>query len=40
MKQDFIIMQIGNKQLDVVYYNAIIPAIKACGFEPKRIDKQ
>lgn len=32
-------MQIGNKQLDVVYDNAIVPAIKACGFEPKRVDK-
>lgn len=39
MKQAFIIMQIGNKQLDAVYDNAIVPAIKACGFEPKRIDK-
>ena len=39
MKQAFIIMQIGNKQLDDVCENAIVPAIKACGFEPRRVDK-
>lgn len=39
MKQAFVIMQIGNKQLDSVYNNAIVPAIKACGFKPKRVDK-
>ena len=32
-------MQIGNDQLSEVYDNAIEPAIRACGLEPKRIDK-
>jgi hypothetical protein len=32
-------MQIGNSELDQVYVNAIAPAIKACGFEPRRVDK-
>ena len=39
MKKAFIIMQIGNTELDVVCRDAIVPAIKACGFEPKRVDK-
>lgn len=38
MKQAFIIMQIGNEQMDTVCENAIVPAIKASGFEPKRVD--
>ena len=38
MKQAFIIMQIGNRELDVVCENAIVPTIKACGFEPRRVD--
>lgn len=32
-------MQIGNKALDKVCKDAIVPAIKACGLEPKRVDK-
>lgn len=32
-------MQIGDTELDVVCRDAIVPAIKACGFEPKRVDK-
>jgi hypothetical protein len=39
MEQAFIIMQIGNKQLDAVCEQAIVPALKACGFDPKRVDK-
>jgi len=35
----FIIMQIGNSELDKICEEAILPAIRACGFEPKRIDK-
>jgi hypothetical protein len=35
----FVIMQIGNPELDQVYTNAIVPAIEACGLEPKRVDK-
>lgn len=39
MKQAFIIMQIGNPDLDLVCEKAIIPALKSCGFDPKRVDK-
>ena len=33
------IMQIGNKELDSVYYNAIEPAILSTGLSVKRVDK-
>jgi hypothetical protein len=39
MPECFIIMQIGNPELDKVCEQAILPAIKACGLEPKRVDK-
>jgi len=39
MKQAFIIMQIGNRDLDLVCEKAIVPALKSCGFDPKRVDK-
>ncbi len=39
MKQAFIIMQIGNPDLDLVCEKAIVPALKSCGFDPKRVDK-
>jgi hypothetical protein len=39
MEQAFIIMQIGNPELDRVCAEAIVPALKACGFDPKRVDK-
>lgn len=39
MKQAFIIMQIGNPNLDIVCKEAIVPALKSCGFDPKRVDK-
>lgn len=39
MKQAFIIMQIGNPNLDIVCKEAIVPALKLCGFDPKRVDK-
>lgn len=35
----FIVMQIGNVELDRVCSDAIVPAIKACGLDPKRVDK-
>ena len=35
----FIIMQIGNEHLDSVCANAIVPAVEACGFEARRVDK-
>jgi len=39
MPQAFIIMQIGNPQLDAVYYEVMVPALKACDLDPKRVDK-
>lgn len=39
MRQAFVIMQIGNAELDKVAARAIVPAIEACGLAPKRVDK-
>lgn len=39
MRQAFIIMQIGDSDLDLVCEKAIVPALKSCGFESKRVDK-
>jgi hypothetical protein len=39
MSQAFIIMQIGNPDLDIVYKSAILPAITSCGLNAKRVDK-
>ena len=39
MKNAFIIMQIGNTELDAVYREVIAPAAISCGFDPKRVDK-
>ncbi len=39
MAQGFIIMQIGNADLDKVYEEAIVPALAATGFQPRRVDK-
>jgi len=39
MKQAFIIMQIGNEELDKVCEEAIVPALKTFNLEPKRVDK-
>lgn len=39
MPQAFIIMQIGNPELDNACKEAIVPALEACGFEAKRVDK-
>jgi hypothetical protein len=35
----FIIMQIGNSDLDRVCGEAVAPAIEACGLAEKRVDK-
>ena len=35
----FIIMQIGNDELDSVCANAIVPAVEACGLDARRVDK-
>jgi len=39
MAQAFVIMQIGNPELDEIYNSVIAPSIEACGLEPKRVDK-
>lgn len=39
MKQAFIIMQIGNQDLDIVCKEVIVPVLKSCGLDPKRVDK-
>lgn len=39
IKQAFIIMQIGNPNLDIVCKEAIVPALRSCGLDPKRVDK-
>jgi hypothetical protein len=39
MPQAFIIMQIGNPELDRLCQEAIVPALRACGFDSKRVDK-
>jgi len=38
MRKAFVIMQLGNKDLDEVFYNAIVPAVKECGFQEERSD--
>lgn len=38
-KKAFVIMQIGNKQLDDVYEKVISPTLKSAGYDPKRVDK-
>jgi len=35
----FIIIQIGNPQLDELCEKAIVPALKECDLDPKRVDK-
>ena len=37
--QAFVIMQIGNAELDRVYERAIVPAIEACGLLARRVDR-
>lgn len=39
MSYIFIIMQIGDSELDEVCEKAIVPAIRECGFDAKRVDK-
>ncbi len=39
MKQAFIIMQIGNSELDKVCEDSILPALRANDPDPKRVDK-
>jgi hypothetical protein len=35
----FVIMQIGNDELDRVYDHAIVPALRRCTLEPRRADR-
>jgi hypothetical protein len=37
--QAFVVMQIGNAELDRVYERAIVPAIRNCGLAPRRVDR-
>jgi hypothetical protein len=39
MNEAFVIMQIGNPQLELLWKDVYYPAIKECGLEPKRVDK-
>ncbi|MBM3332138.1 hypothetical protein FJY68_09890 [candidate division WOR-3 bacterium] len=39
MRAAFIIMRIGEPTLETMCKEAIVPALKACGFDPKRVDK-
>lgn len=39
MAQAFVIMQIGNKELDNIFQKAISPAILSSGLSVKRVDK-
>ena len=39
MRTAFIIMRIGDPSLETMCKDAIVPALKACGFDPKRVDK-
>lgn len=39
MSQAFIIMQIGSSDMDHACEQAIVLALRACGLEPKRVDK-
>ncbi len=39
MGQGFIIMQIGDAELDRMCEEVMVPALKVCGLNPKRVDK-
>jgi len=39
MQPGFVIMQIGNPELDAVYERSVAPALTASGFEPRRVDR-
>jgi hypothetical protein len=39
MPEAFVIIQIGDKDLDALCADAIFPAIRACGLEPRRVDR-
>ena len=39
MQPGFVIMQIGNPELEVVYERVVAPAFEDCGLEPRRVDR-
>jgi hypothetical protein len=39
MQQAFIIMQIGNPELDNFYHEILVPTLKTCDLDVKRVDK-
>lgn len=39
MRIGFVIMQIGNEELDQMYYEAIVPALEENDISPRRVDK-
>ncbi len=39
MGQGFVIMQIGNAELDRVFDRAVVPALAACGLAARRVDR-
>ncbi|MGH7286642.1 MAG: hypothetical protein ACREI8_01310 [Myxococcota bacterium] len=39
MQPGFVIMQIGNPELDRIYEQVVAPALRACGVEPRRVDR-
>lgn len=39
MSSAFIISQIGSPEVDSVCSHAIVPALRVCGLDPKRVDK-
>lgn len=39
MQHGFVIMQIGNAELDRMYERVIVPALAACGVAARRVDR-
>jgi len=39
VRPGFVIMQIGNQELDRLYFDVIAPALRACDIDPKRVDR-
>jgi nucleoside 2-deoxyribosyltransferase len=39
LEQAFVIMQIGNTEMDKIYNNVYVPVLKKCDLDPKRVDK-
>ena len=35
----FVIMQIGKPELDLVYERVMVPALRACGLDARRVDR-